>query len=102
MLSDLSPMKEAREDFAIALDQSTRTKNGFRLFAIGGFNIYKNILSSIEMFDYKKNKWQIVANLTKAGGQPLGIRAHQAIALPDAIYIIGGFDGKNYLNSMIR
>ena len=68
MLSEISSMKEAREDFALALDQSTGAKNGFRLFAIGGFNIYKNILSSIEMFDYKKNKWSIVASLIRSNG----------------------------------
>ena len=76
MLNELSPMNEAREDFSISLDQSSRSKNGFRLFAIGGFNIYKNLLNSIEMYDFKKNKWQIVANLTKTNGQPLSIRAH--------------------------
>ena len=29
-----------------------------------------------------------------------GLRAHNAVALPDGLYIIGGYNGKEYLNSV--
>lgn len=45
---------------------------------------------------YLQNKWQTCA--------PLNVprRALSAVALPDGIYAVGGFDGSQYLNSVER
>jgi hypothetical protein len=48
------------------------------------------------MYDSSILKWRIVKRLGK------GLKAHQALALPDGIYILGGFDGQYYLNTLFK
>lgn len=63
------------------------------IFAIGGFGgQYNTCLKSVEVFT--QNRWIGVASLNVAR------RALSAVALPDGIYAIGGFDGSQYLNSV--
>ena len=81
----------------MVLDRSSQA-NDFGLLAIGGYNASNGISSTIEKYDSKIGHWERVSSLAIEGSQ--GLRAHQAVALPDGIYIIGGFDGSNYLNTL--
>lgn len=48
----------------------------------------------MERYDIEKDEWEIVASLNVAR------RALSAVTLPDGIYVMGGFDGFNYLSSV--
>lgn len=66
-----------------------------KIYAIGGFGGPKNTcLKAAERYDPKTNKWEVIADLN------IPRRALSAVALPDGIYAIGGFDGQNYLSSI--
>ncbi len=66
-----------------------------KIYAIGGFGGPKNsCLNAAERYDPVKNEWEKIADLN------IPRRALSAVALPDGIYAIGGFDGQNYLSSI--
>ena len=59
-----------------------------KIYAIGGFGGPKNTcLSTAERYDPVTKKWEKLADLN------IPRRALSAVALPDGIYAIGGFDG---------
>jgi len=64
------------------------------MFAIGGRNNKHGPLSSIEKYDSVSNDWTVVCEL------PCGIHGHQAVALPDSIYILGGSTGREQSSAM--
>lgn len=62
--------------------------DGF-IYAIGGYGGGDNSsLSSVERFNPETQKWELIAPLKEAR------RALTAVALPDGIYAIGGFNGE--------
>jgi N-acetylneuraminic acid mutarotase len=58
--------------------------------------IHKTCLDTAERYDPATNKWELIASLSE------GRRALSVVALPDGIYAIGGYSGKNYLASVER
>ena len=46
-------------------------------------------LKSCERFDWEKGTWEMLPPLNEAR------RAHCAVALPDGVYVLGGFNGIN-------
>lgn len=78
-------MQEARQEFSLV-------KFGEIVYAIGGSDGSSNH-SSIEKYD--GNRWMITAFLET------GLKAHEALVLPDGIYIIGGIDNQGFYISDI-
>ena len=56
--------------------------------------IHSGCLDTIEAFDFSKQAWEIVGKMTE------GVRALNAVALPDGIYVLGGYNGQEYLNTV--
>jgi len=48
----------------------------------------------VEAFDFASQKWSKVSDLEE------GVRALQAVQLPDGIYVLGGYNGSSYLSSV--
>lgn len=69
-----------------------------KVYAIGGYGGSANAccLDSVERYDPITNKWEQVASLLQ------GRRALSAVAMPDGIYAIGGYNGKDYISSVER
>jgi len=53
-----------------------------------------NCLNSVEKFDFKLNKWIMLANLIEPR------RSLNAVSLGQNMYAIGGFNGFQYLNTV--
>ena len=53
-------------------------------------------LSSVETFDFLKQQWEVVTHMNE------GIRALNAVALPDGIYVLGGYNGKEYFKHSLK
>jgi hypothetical protein len=83
----LQKMNKCRKDFSYI----QTLNNSFYVF--GGQDENGNILNSVEKYDILKNKWEKITNMN------LNRKGSCAIFLPDFIYIIGGFDGIQYLKS---
>lgn len=68
------------------------------IYAIGGYGGSANssCLNSVERYDCAANRWEAVAPMNE------GRRALAAIAMPDGIYAIGGYNGKDYIASVER
>jgi influenza virus NS1A-binding protein len=65
------------------------------IYAIGGYGGSQNTcLNSVERFNTQKKEWEQIASLN------IPRRALTAVALPDGVYAIGGYNGKEYLSSM--
>jgi len=66
-----------------------------KIYAIGGYGGPTNssCLRSVERYDPVKNKWEPVAQMNE------GRRALAAVSMPDGIYAIGGYNGKDYISS---
>lgn len=85
----LESLNWKRDELAIAMGPD------YKIYAIGGFGGPKNsCLQAAERYDIATNKWEQIADLN------IPRRALSAVALPDGIYAIGGFDGQNYLSSI--
>lgn len=66
-----------------------------KIYAIGGYGGGENAcLQTAERFDLTTGKWELIAPMKE------GRRALAAVALPDGIYAIGGYNGKEYINSV--
>lgn len=67
-----------------------------KIYAIGGYGGPTNssCLRSVERYDIVKNKWEQVASMNE------GRRALAAVSMPDGIYAIGGYNGKDYISSV--
>ena len=91
------PLEVARQEFTLVADKAALSNRN--LYAIGGFNSEKGILDSIEKYDAQSKKWRIVKHMAKEL-EIQGLKAHQTIALPDCILIMGGYDGTKYSNSV--
>ena len=68
------------------------------IYAIGGYGGTANqaCLSTVERYNVVTNAWEPVAPMNE------GRRALAAIAMPDGIYAIGGYNGKDYIASVER
>lgn len=51
-------------------------------------------MRTAERYDFATGQWEMLPEMTEAR------RALAAVALPDGIYAIGGYDGKQYLSSV--
>ena len=68
-----------------------------KIYVVGGYGGGdNNCLDTAERFDPATKKWEQIANLNE------GRRALSVVALPDGIYAIGGYSGKQYLSSVER
>jgi influenza virus NS1A-binding protein len=68
-----------------------------KIYAIGGYGGGDNAcLSSAERYNVTTGKWELIAPMNEAR------RALTAVALPDGIYAIGGYNGKEYINTVER
>ena len=68
-----------------------------KIYAIGGYGGGDNAcLTSAERYDPDTGKWEIIAPMKEAR------RALSAVALPDGIYAIGGYNGKDYIRTVER
>ena len=59
-------------------------------------HLCSSCLRSCERFDWEKGAWEMLPPLNEAR------RAHCAVSLPDGVYVLGGFNGKDYLTSVER
>jgi len=93
----LPDMVQKRDELAVALGPDGM------VYAIGGYgggggqdasSQQSNCLRTAERFDFEKGQWEMLPNMNEAR------RALAAVALPDGIYAIGGYDGKQYLSSV--
>eukprot|EP00347_Sterkiella_histriomuscorum_P017673 403348434 len=87
-ITEMPSMIQPREEFALVLGPDQK------LYAIGGYNPQDGCISSVEAFDFDKQQWEIVTQMEE------GKRALNAVALPDGIYVLGGYNGKEYLNTV--
>lgn len=70
--------------------------DGF-LYAIGGFGGPSNTcLKEVERYSLEGGFWEMIPPLK------VGRRALTAVTLPHGVYVLGGFDGENYLSSVER
>jgi len=97
-------MIQKRDELAVALGPDGK------IYAIGGYgggssssqqetqdsksSAPSNCLRTAERFDFATNQWEMLPEMNEAR------RALAAVALPDGIYAIGGYDGKQYLSSV--
>lgn len=72
-----------REEFGLVCDPE-----GKYLYAIGGFNQISHCLQSVERYCFATDSWEFVQKLDRP------LKAMGAVALPDGIYVVGGFDGQ--------
>ena len=89
--SKIPKMNMKRDELAACLGPDNK------IYAIGGYGGGDNAcLSSAERFDPSTGKWELIAPMKEAR------RALTAVALPDGIYAIGGYNGKDYINTVER
>jgi N-acetylneuraminic acid mutarotase len=87
--SKMPKMSMKRDELAACLGPDGK------IYALGGYGGGENsCLSSAERFDFTSGKWEIIAPMNEAR------RALSAVALPDGIYAIGGYNGKEYVSSV--
>eukprot|EP00349_Pseudokeronopsis_sp_Brazil_P012382 CAMPEP_0202978792 /NCGR_PEP_ID=MMETSP1396-20130829/85117_1 /ASSEMBLY_ACC=CAM_ASM_000872 /TAXON_ID= /ORGANISM="Pseudokeronopsis sp., Strain Brazil" /LENGTH=313 /DNA_ID=CAMNT_0049717921 /DNA_START=1420 /DNA_END=2358 /DNA_ORIENTATION=- len=104
----LEEMIQKRDELAVALGPDGK------IYAIGGYGgggslppnssqggdgstdskSQSNCLRTAERYDFATGQWEMLPEMNQAR------RALAAVALPDGIYAIGGFDGKHYLDSV--
>jgi len=82
-------MSSKREEFGLVLGPDNK------LYAVGGFDGHK-CLVECERFDLIKGVWEKIAPLNTPR------RALCAVAMPDGIYALGGYNGERYINSVER
>jgi hypothetical protein len=96
-------MIQKRDELAVALGPDGK------IYAIGGYGGggsltqndsgdnskgSSNCLRTAERYDFVTGQWEMLPEMNEAR------RALAAVALPDGIYAIGGYDGKQYLDSV--
>eukprot|EP00347_Sterkiella_histriomuscorum_P003080 403365667 len=87
--SKIPKMNMKRDELAACLGPDNK------IYAIGGYGGGDNAcLSSAERYDPQTGKWELIASMKEAR------RALAAVALPDGIYAIGGYNGKEYINTV--
>ena len=79
-------MNVPREEFGLVCGP-TSAGGSLKLYAIGGYNSKDLCLTSVECYDFASKTWTPVASLERP------TKALGAVALPDWIYVLGGFDG---------
>ena len=98
----LPDMNQKRDELAVALGPDGM------VYAVGGYgssghqgagegqssSSSSNCLRTAERYDFSKGQWETLAPMNEAR------RALAVVALPDGIYAIGGYDGKQYLSSV--
>jgi len=86
-----TPMLSKRDELAACIGPDEK------IYVIGGYGGGDNsCLDTAERFDHASGKWEMIASLS------VGRRALSVVALPDGIYAIGGYSGKQYLASVER
>ena len=66
-----------------------------KIYVIGGYGGADNsCLSAAECLDPETGKWEQLPPMKEAR------RALTAVALPDGVYAIGGYNGKDYVRSV--
>ena len=82
----LPDMITKREELGLAFGPDKK------IYAIGGYN-GKECLKSGERYNIEAKKWEQIAPMNTPR------RSLCAVALPDGIYVMGGYDGAHYLSS---
>jgi hypothetical protein len=75
-----------------------KSNDHVQLFAIGGSNSVC-VLDTVEIYSSTKDKWEVVKRFGEALGIK-GLKSHQAVALPDGIMVMGGFDGDEFTSKV--
>jgi influenza virus NS1A-binding protein len=89
--SKIPKMNMKRDELAACIGPDNK------IYAIGGYGGGDNsCLASAERFDPFTNKWEMIAPMRESR------RALSAVSLPDGIYAIGGYNGKEYISSVER
>ena len=98
--SRLPDMIQKRDELAVTLGPDGM------VYAIGGYgggsqgtsgessSGSSNCLQTAERFNFSTQEWEMLPPMTEAR------RALAAVSLPDGIYAIGGYDGKQYLSTV--
>ena len=50
----------------------------------------------MEVYDFETQTWALLKS------DLLNVKGHVALAMPDGIYVIGGHNGKDYLNTLLK
>ena len=87
-ITSIEPMVTAREEFSLVMSCQDQ-----KLYALGGYD-GKKCLDSIESYDFETGKWEAIGTMDQAK------RALSSVSLPDGIYVVGGYNGQEYLNSV--
>ena len=61
-----------------------------------GILSFRGILGSLEIYDFETQTWTLIKT------ERLLLKGHVALAMPDGIYVIGGFNGKEYQNTLSK
>lgn len=85
---DLPKMNKKRKDFSCL---STPDNS---IYVIGGVDEKDAVLRNVERFDIIKNTWIKVKEMN------MKRKGSVAICMPEGIYVLGGFDGVQYLKSI--
>lgn len=85
---ELPRMLHKRKDFSMI---STPDNS---MYVIGGQDDKDNILKNVEKFDLMKNTWIKLRDMNQKR------KGSCVICMPDGLYVIGGFDGVQYLRTM--
>jgi hypothetical protein len=65
------------------------------LYAVGGFGSHlKTCLRSVEVFQPQTGQWKLIPDMKFAR------RGCSAVIVQDILYVVGGFDGENYIAEM--
>ena len=84
-----SHMKIKRDELAVTVGPDGM------IYAIGGYGGQdRQCLASAERYNVSTDTWEKIGDLK----QPR--RALAAVALPDGVYAIGGYNGKKYISSV--
>jgi len=87
--SKMPKMNMKRDELAACLGPDGR------IYAIGGYGGGDNAcLASAERFDKSTGKWELISPMREPR------RALSAVALPDGIYAIGGYNGSAYIDTV--
>lgn len=85
------PMLHRRDELAACVGPDQR------IYAVGGYGGGDNsCLDTAERFDLNTNTWERIAPLRE------GRRALAVVALPDGVYAVGGYSGKQYIATVER
>ena len=80
-------------DLSVPRDELSLVALEGDIYAIGGGSSEGETLRSVEKFNVESNAWEGYSDMIEER------RAHTSVSVCGTIYVMGGFDGENYLKS---